>query len=167
LNVDRNRDVAVEGLRQLDLIPQELELLTRAKHRHPSARELPSPPSPATTSPAHQIVYGPAYVKRPRHRSWGPLRKPAGASLSPARPGTRGRARLLTKPLALAGPQRRRHGRRPAPVLRRRVVNPRAFNLSPMSKGNPARASLSGRQPSRSRPLHGELPGRRDGGRQR
>src|SRR5215470_227192 len=31
LNVDRNRDTAVEGLRQLDLLPSELQLINNTK----------------------------------------------------------------------------------------------------------------------------------------
>ncbi len=65
LEVDRNRDVAVEGLRRLGLAPHELELLTRAKRNSDNLVNLEDQAFAAVAgndvSRAIQIVYGPEY----------------------------------------------------------------------------------------------------------
>ncbi len=65
LMVDRNRDIAVEGLRQLALTPGENELLTRAKRNSDNLVRLENEAFSAVGSNnlkrATQIVYGPDY----------------------------------------------------------------------------------------------------------
>jgi PAS domain S-box-containing protein len=65
LNVDRNRDVAVEGLQQLGLTLDEQELLTRAKRNSDGLVHLENEAFAAVASNdvprAIQIVYGPEY----------------------------------------------------------------------------------------------------------
>src|SRR5262245_5878058 len=65
LTVDRNRDVAVEGLKQLDLLPEELELLTRAKRNSDALVHLEDEAFAAVKrndeTGAIKIVYGPEY----------------------------------------------------------------------------------------------------------
>lgn len=65
LNIDRNRDLAVEGLRQLDLTPQEHDLLNRAKRNSDSLVNLENQAMAAVRSNnlprAVQIVFGPEY----------------------------------------------------------------------------------------------------------
>ncbi|HEV8544413.1 MAG TPA: hypothetical protein VGR78_18645, partial [Verrucomicrobiae bacterium] len=65
LTVDRNRDLAVEGLRQLGLTAQENELLTRAKRNSDNLVSLENQAFAAVVSNklsrAIQIVYGPEY----------------------------------------------------------------------------------------------------------
>src|SRR5687768_3689512 len=66
LNEDRNRDVALEGLRQIGLTLQERELLDRAKRNSDNLVHLESQAFAAAESNnvarAIQIVYGPEYV---------------------------------------------------------------------------------------------------------
>ena len=65
LNVDRNRDIAVEGLRQLDLTQQESDLLIRAKRNSDNLVQLENQAFAAVRSNnvtrAIQLVYGPEY----------------------------------------------------------------------------------------------------------
>jgi signal transduction histidine kinase/DNA-binding response OmpR family regulator/HPt (histidine-containing phosphotransfer) domain-containing protein len=65
LNEDRNRDVAVEGLRQIGLTLQERELLDRAKRNSDNLVHLENQAFAAVASNdvtrAIQIVYGPEY----------------------------------------------------------------------------------------------------------
>ena len=65
LAADRNRDVAVEGLKQLDLQPDELELLTRAKRNSDALVHLEDEAFAAVkrndVPGAIRIVYGPDY----------------------------------------------------------------------------------------------------------
>src|SRR3954468_3626073 len=65
LNLDRNRDTAVEGLRQLGLSLQENELLTRAKRNSDNLVRLETQAFAAVGSNdvarAIQIAYGPEY----------------------------------------------------------------------------------------------------------
>jgi PAS domain S-box-containing protein len=65
LTVDRNRDVAVEGLKQLDLQPDELELLSRAKRNSDALVHLEDEAFAAVKRSdlpgAIRIVYGPDY----------------------------------------------------------------------------------------------------------
>src|SRR5678815_4302410 len=65
LTEDRNRDVAVDGLRQLGLTPQEGELLARAKRNSDNLVHLENQAFAAVASNqvprAIQIVYGPEY----------------------------------------------------------------------------------------------------------
>src|SRR5436190_19023159 len=65
LTVDRNRDIAVEGLMQLGLAPTEQELLTRAKRNSDNLVHLENEAFAAVASNdvqrAIQIVYGPEY----------------------------------------------------------------------------------------------------------
>ena len=65
LNVDRNRDLAMEGLRQLVLTPFELERLTRAKRNSDNLVKVENQAFAAVASNdvtrAIQIVYGPEY----------------------------------------------------------------------------------------------------------
>src|SRR5262245_53279979 len=65
LTVDRNRDRAVEGLRQLKLTREELGLLTRAKQNSDNLVHLENQAFAAVGSNdvarAIQIVYGPEY----------------------------------------------------------------------------------------------------------
>src|SRR6476659_6191285 len=62
LNVDRNRDIAVEGLKTLNLTGQEIELLTRAKRNSDNLVHLENEAFAAVASNdvprARQIVYG-------------------------------------------------------------------------------------------------------------
>jgi two-component system sensor histidine kinase/response regulator len=62
LKVDQNRDVAVEGLRQLGLLPEETELLTRAKRHSDNLVQLENQAfalaKAGDTAQAIQIVYG-------------------------------------------------------------------------------------------------------------
>jgi two-component system sensor histidine kinase/response regulator len=66
LKVDRNRDLAMDGLRQLVLTPYELELLTRAKRNSDRLVNLENKAFAAASahdvSRAIQIVYGPEYM---------------------------------------------------------------------------------------------------------
>jgi two-component system sensor histidine kinase/response regulator len=65
LTIDRNRDIAVEGLRQVGLTRQENELLSRAKRNSDSLVSLENRAFAAVSSnhvsEAIQIVYGPEY----------------------------------------------------------------------------------------------------------
>ena len=65
LTVDRNRDVAMEGLRQLVLTPYELERLSRAKRNSDNLVKVENQAFAAVASNnvtrAIQIVYGPEY----------------------------------------------------------------------------------------------------------
>jgi signal transduction histidine kinase/DNA-binding response OmpR family regulator len=65
LNVDRNRDIAVEGLRQLGLIPSELQLIEKAKRNSDNLVHLENEAFAAVSSNdvrrAIQIVYGHDY----------------------------------------------------------------------------------------------------------
>ncbi len=66
LNVDRNRDAAMDGLRQLVLTRRELELLIRAKRNSDNLVKLEDKAFAAAASNdvsrAIQIVYGPEYM---------------------------------------------------------------------------------------------------------
>jgi len=65
LTVDRNRDIAVEGLRQLGLLPSELQLIEKAKHNSDNLVHLENQAFAAVSSNdvrrAIQIVYGHEY----------------------------------------------------------------------------------------------------------
>src|SRR5262249_20675704 len=65
LTVDRNRDVAMDGLKQLDLPPDELDLHPRAKRNSDALVHLEDEAFAAVKrndeSAAIQIVYGPEY----------------------------------------------------------------------------------------------------------
>src|SRR6266540_347490 len=65
LNVDRNRDVAVGGLRRLGITPEELDLLSRAKKNSDDLVHLENQAFAAVAgndvTTAIQIVYGPEY----------------------------------------------------------------------------------------------------------
>jgi len=65
LNVDRNRDLAVEGLRQLGLLPVELQLINTAKRNSDNLVHLEDQAFAAVSSNdvrrAIQIVYGHEY----------------------------------------------------------------------------------------------------------
>jgi signal transduction histidine kinase/DNA-binding response OmpR family regulator/HPt (histidine-containing phosphotransfer) domain-containing protein len=65
LSVDRNRDVAVEELRQLGLLPSELQLIGKAKHNSDNLVHLENQAFAAVSSNdvrrAIQIVYGHEY----------------------------------------------------------------------------------------------------------
>lgn len=66
LNVDRNRDVAVEGLEKLGLTEEEVELITQAKRNSDRLVSLENEAFAAVenqdSSRAIQIVYGPEYI---------------------------------------------------------------------------------------------------------
>lgn len=66
LNVDRNRDIAVEGLKKLGLTPAELELISRAKQNSDKLVSLENQAFAAVENNdearAIQIVYGPEYL---------------------------------------------------------------------------------------------------------
>jgi two-component system sensor histidine kinase/response regulator len=65
VDVDRNRDAAVAGLRELDLLPEELALLERAKRNSDDLVHLENDAFAAAAknavAQAIQIVYGPQY----------------------------------------------------------------------------------------------------------
>src|SRR4029079_795474 len=67
LNVERNRDVAVDGLRQLNLTSEENDLLSRAKRNSDNLVRLENQAFAAVGSNdvtrAIQIVYGPEYER--------------------------------------------------------------------------------------------------------
>jgi hypothetical protein len=82
LTEDRNRDVAVEGLRQLGITPQERELLTRAKRNSDNLVHLENQAFAAVASNnvarAIQIVYGPEY-ETAKASIMGPIAECRGA----------------------------------------------------------------------------------------
>jgi len=138
LNVDRNRDVAVEGLKQLDLVPEELELLTRAKRNSDNLVELENQAFAAVANNdsgrAVQIVFGPEY-ETGKNSIMGPiaeLRRTLEHRLTSRAIELAGRARMLTN-IALSLMITNAAAMVAALLMfyRRRVVNPLArLNLS-------------------------------------
>src|SRR5436190_4793689 len=102
LTEDRNRDLAVEGLRQLGLAPQERELLTRAKRNSDNLVHLENQAFAAVASNdvtrAIQIVYGPEY-ENAKASIMGPIaecRQTLEQRLTSRASQLAARARLLT-----------------------------------------------------------------------
>src|SRR5204863_1483187 len=82
LNIDRNRDIAVDGLQTLNLTSQESELLTRAKRNSDNLVHLENQAFAAVASNdvtrAIQIVYGPEY-ETAKASIMGPIAECRGA----------------------------------------------------------------------------------------